>query len=183
MRASTSLTAGAVAAVLLAVAPGAGAAPPDRIETFTGTCQSQAVVNMDPPMSGELRETQVDIASRWAKCTGTIDADGHVFNVVDAPTVGELHGSGPSSCELSATQGWGRFTIANRWRIDFTYVEPRLGPVGLLRYSGIAGGSAIDVARLSDEEDSADIVQRCSGEGVPSVVVDVSIETTPSISG
>ncbi|HKP89818.1 MAG TPA: hypothetical protein VJT75_07545 [Thermoleophilaceae bacterium] len=182
-RARPTLTAGALAAVLLAVAPASSAAPPNRIETFTGSCESQAVVNMDPPMSGEVRETQVDIASRWATCTGTVDVGGHVYNVVDAPTVGELHGSGPSSCEVSATQGWGRFTIANRWQIDFTYDEPRLGPVGLLPYTGIAGGSAIDVARLSSEEDSADIVQRCSGAGVPSVVVDVSIQTTPAISG
>jgi hypothetical protein len=177
------VTWGAVVAVVLAAAPAAGAAPPDRIETFTGSCESQAVVNMDPPMSGEVRETQVDIASEWARCTGAVETGGHVYNVVDAPTVGELHGNGPSSCELSATHGWGRFTIANRWRIDFTYDEPRLGPVGLLPYSGIAGGSAIDVARLSSEEDPADIIQRCSGEGVPSVLVDVTIETTPSISG
>jgi hypothetical protein len=177
------LTYGAVVAVLLAAAPAAGAAPPDRIETFTGTCESQAIVNMDPPMSGEVRETQVDIASEWATCSGSVETGGHVYHFADAPTVGELHGSGPSSCELSATQGWGRFTIANRWRIDFTYLEPRLGPVGLLPYSGIAGGSALDVARLSSEEDSADIVQRCGAEGVPSVLVDVSIATTPSISG
>ena len=172
-----------VLAGALALGPGATAAAPDKIETFTGHCESQAVVNMDPPMSGEVRETQVDIASVWARCTGTVEADGHVFNVVDAPTVGELHGSGPSSCELSATEGWGRFTIANRWRIDFTYDEPRLGPVGLLPYTGVAGGSALDVASLSSEEDSADIVQRCGEEGVPSVLVDVTIETTPSISG
>jgi hypothetical protein len=178
------LTAGAALAALLALAPAAAtAAPPKGIETFTGHCESQAVVNMDPPMSGDVRETQVDIASRWAKCSGSVETGGHVYRFVDAPTVGELHGSGPSSCELSATQGWGRFTIANRWRIDFTYVEPRLGPVGLLPYSGIAGGSALDVASLSSEEDSVDIIQRCGAEGVPSVLVDVSIETTPSISG
>jgi hypothetical protein len=175
------LTCGVVIAVL--AAPAASAAPSDRIETFTGTCESQAVVNMDPPMSGEVRETQIDIASRWATCSGTVAVDGHVYDVVEAPTVGELHGSGPSSCELSATQGWGRFTIAKRWRIDFTYLEPRLGPVGLLPYGGIAGGSAIDVARLSSEENAADIVQRCGDEGVPSVLVDVSIATTPTISG
>jgi hypothetical protein len=182
MRAQLTCAAAAGALVLFAPAA-AGAAPPDKIETFTGHCESQAVVNMDPPMSGDVRETQVDIASRWAKCSGTVAVDGHVFHVVDAPTVGELHGSGPSSCELSGTQGWGRFTIANRWRIDFTYLEPRLGPVGLLPYSGTAGGSALDVASLSSEEDSLDVIQRCGAEGVPSVLVDVSIETTPSISG
>jgi hypothetical protein len=177
------MTSGAVLAALLALAPAAAAAPPDRIETFTGTCESQAVVNMNPPMSGEVRQTQIDIASRWATCSGTVEVNGHVYHVVDAPTVGELHGSGPSSCELSATQGFGRFTIANRWQIDFTYVEPRLTSVGLLPYSGIAGGSALDVARLSSEEDPLDVIQRCGGDGVPSVLVDVSIETTPSISG
>ena len=181
MRARLTSTAAVVA--LLAFAPAAGAAPPDKIETFTGHCEAQAVVNMNPPMSGEIRDTQVDIASKWSTCSGTVEADGHLFQVVDAPTTGELHGSGPSSCEVSATQGWGRFTIANRWRIDFTYEEPRLGPIGFLPYSGIAGGSALDVARLSSEEDSADIVQRCSAGGVPSVLVDVLIRTTPSISG
>jgi hypothetical protein len=177
------VTSGAALAAVLALAPAAAAAPPDKTETFTGTCESQAVVNMDPPMSGEVRETQVDIASRWAKCSGTVEADGHLFRVVDAPTVGELHGSGPSSCELSATQGFGHFTIANRWRIDFTYLEPRLTSVGLLPYSGVAGGSALDVARLSSEEDPVDVIQRCGGDGVPSVLVDVTIATTPSISG
>jgi hypothetical protein len=112
-----------------------------------------------------------------------VEVAGHVYHVVDAPTVGELHGSGPSSCEVSATQGYGQFTIANRWRIDFTYVEPRLTSVGLLPYSGIAGGSALDVARLSAEEDPLDVIQRCGADGVPSVLVDVSIQTTPSISG
>jgi hypothetical protein len=177
------LTSGALLA-LLALTPGAaGAAPRHRIETFTGHCESQAVVRMNPPMSSEVRDTRVDIASRWAKCSGTVKTRGRVHRFVDAPTVGELHGTGPSSCELSATQGFGRFTIAKRWRIDFTYVEPRLGPVGLLPYRGIAGGSALDVASLSSEEDSVDIVQRCGAEGVPSVLVDVSIQTTPSISG
>jgi hypothetical protein len=172
-----------VLAALLALAPAATAASPNRIETFSGTCESQAEVRMDPPMSSTVQETRVDIASVWARCSGTIESQGRVHRVVNAPTVGELHASGPSSCQLSATQGTGHFTIANRWRIDFTYVEPRLGPVGMLPYSGVAGGSAIDVARLSSSEDPIDVIRRCGAEGVPSVLVDVSIRTAPSISG
>jgi hypothetical protein len=74
-------------------------------------------------------------------------------------------------------------TIAHRWRIDFSYVEPRLGPLGFLPYTGKAGGSAIDFARLAGSEDPVSVFTRCGGAGVPSAIVDVTIVTTPAISG
>jgi hypothetical protein len=181
-RVASGLASALGAALLTAAAPAAaGATGP--VDSFRGSCQAQVVVSFDPPMSGSLKETQVSIATRWAACTGTVSRGGAAHRVDGAPTVGRLHASGPTSCQLSHTAGAGQFTIAHRWRIDFTYVEPRLGPFGALPYSGVAGGSALDFARLSRSEDPLDIATRCSGAGVPSVLVDVTVVTAPTISG
>ena len=170
----------AVAALLVA-APGAAATKP--ADTFAGSCEAQVLVRNDPPMSSTITDTRIDITTRRATCTGTVTRGNGVHQVDAAPTTGHLQGFGPSSCLVSSTSGSGYFTIDRRWRIDFTYDEPRLGPVGTLTWFGAAGGSATDVARLSQDEDPFDIVQRCGAEGVPEVLVDVTIATTPSISG
>jgi hypothetical protein len=176
-----ALIAATMAGALLAVAPGAAAVKP--VDTFAGTCDAQVIVRNDPPMSSTIRDTNIDISTVWATCTGTVSRGNKVQHVDAAPTTGYLQGFGPSSCLISNTSGSGHFTIDDRWRIDFDYTEPRLGPLGTLRWTGAAGGTAMDAAHLSSEEDSFDVVQRCGGEGVPSVLVDVTIVTTPSISG
>jgi hypothetical protein len=47
----------------------------------------------------------------------------------------------------------------------------------------VAGGSAAGEARISDQEDPLDIAQKCSGEGLRQVRVDIDLATTPAISG
>jgi hypothetical protein len=170
-------------AAVLAVVPGSGSARRPLVDTFRGTCEAQVVVRMSPPMSSSLRQTRIDIATRSASCTGTVSRGGTTRYVDRARTTGRLHGAGNTSCLVSDTTGTGHFTIARRWRIDFTYVEPRLGPLGLLPYSGVAGGSALDFARLAPSENPRGIVARCGGAGVPRVLVDVTIVTAPYISG
>jgi hypothetical protein len=170
-------------AAVLAALPGAGAGTSSPVDKFSGTCDAQVVLRMNPPMTGALRDTKLTIATRWATCTGTVTRGGKTYRVNRAHTVGRLHASGPTSCQLSYTAGGGHFTIAHRWRIDFTHVEPRATLVGELVYSGVAGGKAFDSARLAKNESLADVFARCRGAGVGSLLIDVTIVTAPYIAG
>jgi hypothetical protein len=48
---------------------------------------------------------------------------------------------------------------------------------------GAGGGSATGIAAVSADEDPVAIAQKCSGEGLRRVRIDIDIATTPSMAG
>ena len=166
--------AGAMAAALAAAAP-AGAASP--VTTFDGTCTATEVaVTHDPPMSGTLRQTHIDIVGTTGECTGTVTRKGRTYHVVNAPTPVRMTADGLTSCQLSDTKGEGVIYIDNRWEVHYDYEEPRVGPFGNLVYFGKHGGFANDTVHLSQSEDPLAIMQACATpEGIKTVHVDAYV--------
>ena len=165
---------GVLTAALMAAAPASAAT---QVTTFDGTCTATEVaVTHDPPMSGTLRQTHIDIVGTTGKCTGTVTRKGRTYHVVDAPTPVYMQADGLTSCQLSDTKGEGVIYIDNRFAVRYDYEEPRVGPFGELVYFGKHGGWASDTVHLSPSEDPLEIMQRCATpEGIETVHVDAFV--------
>jgi hypothetical protein len=66
-----------------------------------------------------------------------------------------------------------------------TAPAPARSPPGVaaIRLDGTGGGSAAGAARVSNEEDPVQIVQKCSADGLRRVGIQIDLATTPTISG
>lgn len=143
--------------------------------SFTGTCTATNVaVTHTPPMTSTPQPTHIDIAGEQL-CSGVVRHGGQRFRIKDAPTPVSMHGDGVTSCELSATSGTGEILLADRWRVRYRYLEPRVAPLGSLVYRGFAGGFGAVSVHPNQSEDLAAITQRCGAEGVRTIHVDAVI--------
>ena len=143
--------------------------------TFNGTCTATNVaVTHTPPMTGTLQPTHIDIAGDQL-CSGVVRHGDRRWRIRSAPTPVSMHGDGLTSCELSATRGTGEILLADRWRLRYRYLEPRLAPFGSLLYRGFAGGRAAVSVHPNESEDLASVTQRCGAEGVATIHVDAVI--------
>jgi hypothetical protein len=148
------------------------------VTTFDGTCTANNVaVTHTPPMTGTLQATHIDIAGQQL-CSGVVTRGQRRWRIRSAPTPVSMHGDGITSCELSATSGTGEILLANRWRLRYRYLEPRLAPLGSLVYRGLAGGFGAVSVHPNQSEDLAGVVQRCGAEGVATIHVDAVIAAT-----
>jgi hypothetical protein len=164
----------ALAAVGFAQAPAhAYARGTDTV--FDGTCTATNVaVTHTPPMTGTPQATHIDIAGDQL-CSGVVTRGHSHWRIHSAPTPVSMHGDGITSCELSATSGTGEILLANRWRLRYRYLEPRLAPLGSLVYHGFAGGLGAVSVHPNQSEDLAGVIQRCGAEGVATIHVDAVI--------
>jgi hypothetical protein len=143
--------------------------------TFDGTCTATNVaVTHTPPMTGTPQPTHIDIAGDQL-CSGVVTRGHRRWRIHSAPTPVSMHGDGITSCELSATKGTGEILLANRWRLRYRYLEPRLAPLGSLVYRGFAGGLGAVSVHPNQSEDLAGVIQRCGAEGVATIHVDAVI--------
>jgi hypothetical protein len=167
--------AGALALAGLAQVPAHAYAGATR---FDGTCTATNVaVTHTPPMTGTLQATHIDIAGDQS-CSGVVTRGQRRWRIRNAPTPVSMHGDGLTSCELSATSGTGEILLANRWRLRYRYLEPRLAPLGSLVYRGFAGGFGAVSVHPNQSEDLAGVIQRCGAEGVGTIHVDAVIAAT-----
>jgi len=68
-------------------------------------------------------------------------------------------------------------------RIPFGFAELRGTGGAAIRLEGKRGGSAAGEANASPSEDPAAIAAACAGPGLRSVSIDITLATTPAISG
>jgi hypothetical protein len=162
-----------IAAAGLAQVPGHAYA--GSTTTFDGTCTATNVaVTHTPPMTGTPQPTHIDIAGDQL-CTGVVRQGQRRWRIRSAPTPVSMHGDGITSCELSATRGTGEILLANRWRLRYRYLEPRVAPLGSLVYRGFAGGHGAVSVHPNQGEDLGDVIRRCGAEGVATIHVDAVI--------
>ena len=150
--------------------------------TFEGTCRLSGVLTQSPPITITPQDGTAAARARGT-CSGTLTgARGHVREVEDAPSRYFARAAGSMSCGGGTAEGNGVLRIAGR-RIRFAFSEAR-GPGGaVVNLQGRSSGSATGTANVSAEENPADILAKCNGEGLRSARIDINLATTPAISG
>jgi hypothetical protein len=152
-----------VVPVALAVFGGSGQA-----DTFQGTCQFSGKLRQQPPLTGTPRAGRAT-----ARARGLCDGVRATYFARAAGTV---------SCAGGSATGKG-FIRIRRDRIGFRFSEIRGPGTAAVRLEGADGGSAAGAARVSENEDPAEIAQKCGGDGLRAVRIHIDLATTPSISG
>ena len=173
----------AIAVVTAALAWAApAAAKPHGPVTFAGTCALSGTLVQDPPVTAIPSQGRAR-ATATGTCSGTLtDKHGRTRELRDAPARYAAAAEGVVGCGGGSAEGRGTLTLAGR-RIAFAFSEIR-GPGGaVVMLEGARGGSAAGEANASPDEDPAAIAAACAGPGLRSVGIDITLATTPSISG
>jgi hypothetical protein len=154
----------------------AGAATFERSCDFSGLLrQSPSLTNMPKP--GTARADAV------GTCSGMFtDGRGRLRQLDASRTSYFARARGTLGCGGGTASGTGFIRVAGE-TLRFRFSEVRGPGAGAIRLDGAAGGSAAGVASVSAEEDPAEIARKCGAEGVREARIDISIETTPTISG
>ena len=175
------VTLGCVTAAMLASASPA-AADASRSMTFSGSCSFHALVRFQPPLTNTPQQGRGS-ATGPGTCDGTLtDRRGHTTQLSGEPAQWVAADSGLVSCNEESATGGGYIAIDGQ-KLRFRLTETRASGAAELHLDGAAGGSADGSATLSPEEDPVQIAQECAGSGLTQALVDLDIETTPTISG
>jgi hypothetical protein len=153
-------------------------------ETFTGSCQFEGTLRQHPPLTN-LPAPGRAFAVATGTCTGTLtDSRGRARQLsAERGFYAAQARSDAMSCGGGTAEGSGFLLFRRGERIDFGFSEARLPGAGAVTLTGRRGGSATGVASVSRDEDAVRIVQECSGEGLSQVDIDITLTTTPTISG
>ncbi len=172
----------AVATVAILLAVPSPAAAKRKPVTFAGTCSFAGTLVQDPPITAVPAPGQA-FATAAGTCSGTLtDRKGRTREVSDARSHYAARAAGVVGCSGGSAEGDGVLTVAGR-RIAFAFSEVR-GPGGaVITLRGASGGSATGEAHASPSADPAEIAAACAGPGLRSVPIDITLATTPAISG
>jgi hypothetical protein len=169
-----------VSAVLAIAAP--AAATPRGQVMFSGSCTLSGTLVQDPPMTAVATPGRA-FATAVGTCSGTLtDRRGRTRELTDARTRYAASAAGVVGCGGGTAEGHGVLALAGR-RIAFAFREVRGPGVAAIKLQGARGGSATGHAAVSPDEDPAAIAAACAGPGLRSVGIDITLATTPSISG
>ncbi len=163
--------------------PGPAAAAGRGYDTFRGSCEFPAVVRFDPPLTGSTQQVHA-VGHGRGECTGTwITASGRRRTLNGAAVVYHAEADGRQSCQASeGTTGPGFL----RWRkrkISFTFYESRVGTFTPIRLEGKRGGAFEGRAEPTDDQDPAELIQKCATSGLDEVRIVIRGSTVPRISG
>ena len=86
------------------------------------------------------------------------------------------------SCELNADAPGSGELVFSAGALKFAILENRVAGTALLSLTGSQGGSATAVAAVNSPN-PATVLEQCAGSGEASVPVDLTLRTTPAISG
>lgn len=186
MRLVASVVTVIVAAMAFAPAAGARRHRHSRgtqgASTFDGSCQFSGEVRFVPPLTNTPSEGR-DLASASGQCSGSFtDRRGHVHQLSGTQVDYFAKDRGLTSCAEGVSSGGGFFAFP--WgRLAFGLTETRGSGGAALELTGRSAGSASGKATLSASENPVVIAQDCAGPGLSSVAVDITVASTPSISG
>jgi hypothetical protein len=184
VRLRTRRAAATLALAALALSPSALAGGDGQrgSETFEGTCQFSGTLRQDPPLTNLPQAGEASASARGA-CSGTLTSErGKARRLDGAQASYFARAAGTTSCGGGTAEGSG-FLVIRGERIGFRFSELRGPGTGAIRLDGTGGGSAAGVATVSQDEDPVAIAQKCSGPGLERVGIDITIGTTPAISG
>jgi hypothetical protein len=153
-------------------------------ESFQGTCQFEGTVRQHPPLTN-LPAPGRAFAVASGTCTGTLTDSRRRSRSLNAERVfyAAQASSENMSCGGGTAEGSGFMLFRRGERIDFGFSEVRGPGTGVINLTGRRGGSAQGNASVSPDEDPAQIVLKCSGEGLSEVDIDINLASTPTISG
>jgi hypothetical protein len=154
-----------------------------KSSTFAGSCQLSGTVRFIPPLTNAPQPAR-DIAVARGTCSGTLTTPRHTSTLNNSPTrYYATDFSQTASCNASpGATGQGKLKFPGG-TIGFQLSETRASGAAELSLTGNHGGSAQGTATISSSANPVQIVQECAGTGLPSAPVDISIQTTPAISG
>ena len=153
-----------------------------KASAFAGVCQFSGELRQRPPLTNTPAAGEASAHAR-GRCSGTLtDARGRVRELDRERATYFASAAGELSCAGGTATGRGFMQIRGE-RIDFRFSEVRGPGAGVIRLEGEESGSAAGEARASADEDPAEIVEKCGGEGLRRVEIDIDIATTPEISG
>jgi hypothetical protein len=166
----------------LLAASTAFAAERHRAETFQGTCQFSGVLRQQPPLTN-LPQPGTATARAAGTCSGTLTrANGRVRELDASPSRYVARAQGDISCGGGTAEGSGYIRVGGA-KLRFLFSEVRGPGAAAVRLEGRDGGSAAGEARVSDDADPLEIAQKCAGQGLDSVPIDIDIATSPALSG
>jgi hypothetical protein len=169
---------------LLALAAPATADPGGErgLDSFEGTCALAGAVRQDPPITNVPAPGSAS-ARAQGTCSGTLtDARGRTHTLDAAHATYAATATGTVGCGGGTANGAGVLAIHGR-RIDFRFAEVRGPGAAAVRIEGESGGSATGEALVSADEDPVRIAEQCGGAGLRSVRIDITLATTPALSG
>jgi hypothetical protein len=170
-----------IALSLLAAAPAAGGHG-SKANTFSGSCHFEGVVQFTPPLTNSERPTR-GFARAAGPCEGTFtDRRGGTHTLDGDRMTYVASNRGSMSCALGqGATGDGYLGYRGR-KLRFELTENRVGAVAQLTLRGRKGGGGNGTANVSQDEDPAEIAQKCMGSGLEQVRIEGNLET-PGISG
>jgi hypothetical protein len=150
--------------------------------TFSGSCALAGTVSFDPPLSSAPQEGSA-FATALGSCTGTLAGRRGRTRTLDGARARYVAWNrGLTSCGQGSATGGGYLVLRGR-KLRFRLTETRITGAAALHLDGARGGSAEGTATIAQEEDPAEIAQRCATTGLRSARVDIRLQTSPAISG
>ena len=152
------------------------------VSTFEGSCGFSGTVRFEPPLTNTPSPGK-GMAKGEGRCSGTLTRENGRRLRLDAARARYVaRDRGEISCGAGTAVGGGYLEIRDE-KIRFRLHERRAAAVAALELRGRGGGAATGEARVSEDEDPAQVARRCSGPGLRKVAVDFDITTAPAISG
>jgi hypothetical protein len=149
--------------------------------TFEGTCDFAGVLRQDPPLTNAPAHGEARARAK-GPCSGTwTDARGRVHELDGDAVTYVARAEGTVSCEGGSATGSG-FLRYRRDRLEFDFSEVRGPGAAAISLQGEDGGGAGGAAAVSEDEDPAEIAEKCGGEGVRQVGIRIHL-ASPGISG
>jgi hypothetical protein len=166
----------------LIAASAAPAAERHRADSFEGTCQFSGILRQQPPVTS-LPHPGTATARAIGTCSGTLTrANGQKRDLDASPSRYLARAQGDISCGGGTAEGHGYIRVGGA-KVRFLFSEVRGPGAAAVRLEGRGGGSTAGEARVSADEDPVEIAQKCSGQGLDVVRIDIDIATTPALSG
>jgi hypothetical protein len=170
----TAIPLALVTAAVAFPAPTAPAGNDEGSSTFEGTCDFAGALRQDPPLTNAPAEGEARARAN-GPCFGTwTDADGDVHELDGDVVKYFAHAQGTLSCAGGSAAGSG-FLRFRGDRLAFSFSEVRGPGVAAISLKGNDGGSAGGAATVSEEEDPAEIAEKCGGEGVRKVRIRIHL--------
>lgn len=166
----------------LLAASAAFAAERHHADTFEGTCRFSGLLRQQPPVTN-LPQPGTATARAVGTCSGTLTrANGRVRELDASPSRYVARAQGDISCGGGTADGHGYIRVGGA-KVRFLFSEVRGPGAAAIRLEGRGGGSAAGEARVRAGEDPVAIAQKCGGQGLDVVRIDIDIATTPALSG
>jgi hypothetical protein len=174
MQGKRTIWLGAAVVALLVTAGLAPASAKQRVHSFAGSCSVQGTVAFSPPATNSQQLLHV-VYDANGTCDGTLGGR----QVSGAPIDMHNEATSDGSCLRADTvePGHGAMEFADGTVIAYSLEFHYVGTDGVQTFQGERSGSAIGHGSFLTQRTPPDTTQKCAGEGVSEVPMDLSLTT------